>query len=128
MMKLVILPEKLAVCHMAPEQEIPAWVWQRRTLLSITYTRDELSLVCTQDSVPPEVVSEQGWRAFQVQGPLDFSLTGILAALAGPLATGGIPIFVLSTFETDYILVREQHLSAAKALLEQEGHLVTSFS
>lgn len=121
-MRLSLAPETLAVCRLMPEEKVPDWTWQRQTLLSITYTDDELSIVCQQRSVPPEISCEKGWRALKVEGPLDFALTGILASLVAPLARGAIPVFALSTFDTDYILLKELHLSRAQALLEQEGH------
>ena len=87
-------------------------------------TGDELSLV-TEDSLAPSgVPRERGWRALKVAGSLGFSLTGILAALAVPLADANIPIFALSTFDTDYILVKETQLSAAVAALESAGHTI----
>jgi hypothetical protein len=64
-----------------------------------------------------------GWAAIKVHGPLDFSLTGILAALADPLAKSGIPIFAVSTYDTDCLLVREEHLTRAKDVLEHQGHV-----
>ncbi len=88
----------------------------------MTYTTDELSIVCPGSSVPADVRCEKGWVAIKVRGPLDFSLTGILAALASPLAADGIPIFALSTFDTDYVLVKEQDLLRAKKALERAGH------
>lgn len=94
-MKLVVLPDYLAVCRLSPTQEVPSWVWQEKTLLLVTYTADELSIVCASTTVPADVQCERNWRAMKVQGPLDFSLTGILASLAGPLAAADIAIFAL---------------------------------
>ncbi len=122
-MKLTVLPASLAVCRLLPSQDVPAWVWQDKTFLSVTYTTDELSIVCAGDAVPDDVQCERNWRALKVQGPLDFSLTGILAALASPLASADIAIFVLSTYDTDYILVKETVLQQAIAVLQQLGHI-----
>jgi hypothetical protein len=120
---LKLLPEVLAVCQLAPEAAIPSWVWQSsKSLLSISYSLDELSVICEARVVPEGVRCEPGWRAIKVQGPLDFSLTGILAALATPLALSGIPIFAISTFDTDYILVKEAQIKQAQQVLEQAGH------
>jgi len=121
-MKLILLPDTFAVCRLSPSADIPQWALQNRTLLSITYTSDELSLVCLEEMVPSSVQYEGSWRAIKVQGPLDFSLTGILVALATPLAAAHIPIFALSTFDTDYLLLQEEHLSQAKIVLTQSGH------
>ena len=121
-MNLSILPDSIAIVRLSPEQEIPQWVWQDRSFLSLTCTTEELSIVCASSSVPTAVQREKDWVALKVQGPLDFSLTGILAGLAGPLAAHGIPIFAISTFDTDYLLVKERDLSRAKGALGQAGH------
>lgn len=122
-MKLTWLPDRLAVCRLQPDEAFPSWALQHHTFLSITYTAEELSIVCPLASVPVEVYREQPWCAIKVQGPLDFSLTGILASLANPLAVNGISIFAISTFNTDYLLVRERDASAAQAVLEQAGNI-----
>ena len=121
-MKLALLPLSLAVCRLAPNTEIPTWALLQRSLLSITYTNDELSIVCPTSVVPQGVRTETNWRAIKVQGLLDFSLTGILVSLAAPLASANIPLFAISTFDTDYILVKEQHIAHARSVLEQSGH------
>jgi uncharacterized protein len=122
-MKLTLLPETFAICRLLPADDIPPWVYHNKTLLSITYTADELSLVCSQAVVPVGVQYEGSWKAIKVRGPLDFSLTGILVALAAPLAAASIPIFALSTFDTDYLLLKEEHIIQAKRVLEQNGHI-----
>lgn len=122
-MKLVLLSQQLAVCRLSPQNDIPSWALQQRSLLSITYTHDELSIICHASSVPIDVQSEKYWQAIKVQGPLDFSLTGVLSSLATPLAAENIPIFVISTFDTDYILVKEQSVEHARVVLERQGHI-----
>jgi uncharacterized protein len=113
---LSILPMKLAVCRLERDSTIPVWATDN-TFFSITRTDDELSIVCPENKVPQGVISEKNWRAFKVMGPLDFSLTGILASLANALAEAKISIIALSTFETDYILVKNKDLEkAVKAL------------
>ncbi|HLI90742.1 MAG TPA: ACT domain-containing protein [Ktedonobacteraceae bacterium] len=119
-MKLIVLPDEYAICRLAPHYDVPSWALARRTFVSITCTADELSIVCPFSSVPQDIHCERGWRAIKVQGPLDFSLTGILASLAVPLAEGGVSIFAVSTFDTDYILVKD--VLRARKLLEQQGH------
>jgi uncharacterized protein len=121
-MKLSILPGSFALCRLSPDNEVPGWVWENKTLLSVTYTEDELSIVCQSSLIPSYIRAEVGWVAIKVQGPLDFSFTGVLAALSGPLAAGGVSIFAVSTFDTDYILVKERDISQAKLILEQNGH------
>lgn len=122
-MRLTVLSGTFAVCRLLPSQTVPDWVWRDKTLLSVTYTADELSIVCASNNVPSGVQCERDWAAVKVQGPLDFALTGILATLATPLANAGIAIFVLSTFDTDYLLIKEDMLQRAKAVLEQQGHV-----
>jgi uncharacterized protein len=122
-MKLSILPGSFAICRLSPDNEVPGWVWENKTLLSVTYTEDELSIVCQSSLAPSYIRAEMGWVAIKVEGPLDFSLTGVLAELSGPLAAGGASIFALSTFDTDYILVKERDISQAKRILERNGHI-----
>jgi hypothetical protein len=93
-------------------------------LLSITRTTAELSVVGPADLVPDGVPVEGGWACLEVQGPLAFELTGVLAAISAPLAAAAVPIFVISTFDTDFILVPGTHLERAVEALEGAGHLV----
>jgi uncharacterized protein len=92
---------------------------------SITRTPDELSVVCAEEAVPAGVRAEHGFRCLSVVGPLDFSATGILASFASPLAEAGVSVFVVSTFDTDLVLVRQALLSQAVAVLRAAGHHVT---
>ena len=118
---LSVLPDTLAVCRLDASAPIPGWA---SSFFSITRTRDELSIVCPQRNVPAEIQCERDWRGLCVAGPLDFALTGILAALAAPLADAGISIFAISTFDTDYMLVKEANLERAVTSLSQAGHEV----
>ena len=120
---LVILPERLAVCRLPVDAATPDWAHPGE-LLALVRTADELSIVCTERFVPPDVRAERTWRAIQVQGPLEFSMVGVLASIAVPLARVGISIFVLSTFDTDYVLVKEETLDRAVSALTQSGFLV----
>lgn len=123
-MTLKIQPELLAVVRLEPTASIPSWATQT-PFFAITRTADELSVVCTDQNVPEAGLKcERPWRALKVQGPLDFSLTGILASLASALAKAGVPIFAISTFDTDYILVKADNLEAAVGCLELEGHTI----
>ncbi len=120
---LTILNETFAVCRLAPHEAVPAWA-VRSTFSSITRTPDELSIVCRQSDVPAGVRSEKEWRCLQVQGPLDFALIGVLASLTTPLAKAGISLFTLSTFNTDYVLVKQNDLPRAIQALSDAGHVV----
>lgn len=123
--ELDVLPTVVAVCQLEAGDPLPAWLdVSARTLVSVTRTRGELSIVADQDVVPMGTVAERGWRVLAVRGPLAFSLTGVLAGLAEPLAAAGIPIFVLSTYDTDLVLVSQERLADAVEALEAAGHTV----
>ena len=124
-MKLQLLPDTLAICRFAADAPIPSWV-TNGDFVSLTRTRDELSIVCTQRTVPDDIRCERDWRALKVEGPLDFALTGILASLATPLANAGISIFAISTFDTDYVLVKQDRLEQAIHVLRKAGHVISS--
>jgi hypothetical protein len=90
----------------------------------MTRTADELSVVCWADAVPEGVRCEKGWRCLRVAGTLDFSLVGVLASMLAPLAAAGVSVFVLSTFDTDYVLVKEAHLTKAADALRLAGYVI----
>jgi uncharacterized protein len=120
-MTLAILRPELGIARLGPSEPIPAWATQGG-FGSITRTEDELSVVCEAAAIPVDVRAELGWRALRVVGRLDFALTGILASLANPLAAAGVSIFAVSTFDTDYILVRDHALDTAIDSLRRAGH------
>lgn len=122
-LQLILLPINLAVCRLDPDSPIPAWA-PSELFFSATRTGDELSVVCPAGSVPQDVLAVRDWRAFMIEGPLDFSLTGVLASLLVPLGSAGIPVFTLSTYDTDYVLVREPFVGRAIPVLEKAGHRV----
>ena len=118
---LDVLPGSSAVARLSPSDEVPGWA-RDGTLSAVVRTAHELTIVCPPAAIPAGVRSEGPFRALAVRGPLDFALTGVLASLAAPLARDGISIFVLSTFDTDLLLVREHDLPAARASLQAAGH------
>jgi hypothetical protein len=122
-MNLSILPDLLAICRLAPEEDVPEWAMLGE-FVSITHTSDELSIVCAQEDVPPDVKADRDWQALKVEGPLDLALTGVLASLADPLAEAQINLFVVSTFDTDYLLVKRYNLARACEVLRQAGFVV----
>ena len=124
MMKLIVLPDHFSVLKLDPQEDIPSWVFKNKHFVSVTYTDEELSIVCPESLVPEglEGEVEQGWRCLKVEGPLDFSLTGILAALANPLAEAGVGIYALSTYNTDYLLVKKEQIEMAIRTLKDAGH------
>jgi hypothetical protein len=122
-LRLRILPGELAVCRLPADAPVPATT--TGALWSVTRTADELSIVCPVADAAEGAEVERGWRALQVAGPLDFALTGVLAAIAVPLAAADISIFAVSTYDTDYVLVREAALPAAAEALRRAGHDVS---
>ncbi len=123
-MNLSLTPDHLTVCQLPADAALPLWAATAPGFVSLTRTPEELSLVCREGHAPADVKQEPGWRAFKVEGPLDFGLTGILAAALAPLASAGISIFALSTYNTDYILVKADKVEAATAALRVAGHNV----
>lgn len=122
-MNLILLQDAYAICRLEPTASIPTWA--KGNFISITYTPKELSIVCRQDSIPQHIRHEANWRILEVEGPMDLSLVGVMARLTQPLAKAGVNVFVISTFDTDYILVKDEKLESAVTALQQEGHSLT---
>lgn len=122
-LRLSVREENLAICRLSPDQEIPAWAMEA-DFFSITRTQNEVAIVCPEPVIPADLMCERGWRALEVEGPLDFSLVGVLAAITKPLAEAGVSIFAISTYDTDYVLVKENVLNTAVAALRGAGHEV----
>jgi uncharacterized protein len=116
-LSLQLLKVKLTVCQLDKDASIPTWA-VNDSFFSVSKTEDELSIVCSENKVPSGIKSEKDWRAFKVIGPLDFSMTGILAPIANVLADSKISIFAISTFDTDYILVKNKYLERAVKVLD----------
>ena len=120
---LTTLDARLAVCRLDPADGIPPWA-TAASLFSVTRTTDELSIVCPEELVPAEIKYESGWRVLKLEGPFEFSLVGVLSSVAAPLAEAGVGIFAISTYDTDYVLVKDAHLELATAALRERGHEV----
>ena len=120
-MELIKLPHDLTVCKVADIADIDLGAG----FYFIGKTDEELSLVCRTEDTPSRTLQrEDGWKGFRIQGILDFSLIGILSALSGILARHGIGIFAVSTFNTDYILVKSEQFEYALEVLSAEGYTV----
>lgn len=120
-MELKRLGFDMTVCKVAPEEEVDLG----KEFCFVGRTDEETSLVCKTEDVPPRTLArEDGWRMFRVQGVLDFSLIGILAKLSGILAQNQIGIFVISTFHTDYILVKREQFERALKVLAEAGYTI----
>lgn len=120
-MQLRTLPDSYAVVRLQPGADLPAWV-DKGPFRSVTRTDHEVSVVCRDNDVPEGESVDRGWTVLETMGPFDFSLTGAIASLVEPLAKAEVPIFVISTFESDYVLVRSSDLARAADALESAGH------
>ena len=114
---LQIFELELAICRLPPTSPVPDWIGDK-DFVSVTRTPDELSIVCYESQVPGAVKAERNWRMLGIKGPLDFSLTGVLASLVGPLSDAGIAVFAISTYNTDYLLVKTDRFERAMEILK----------
>ena len=122
---LLQFPEKLAIVRLGPGAEVPKWA-ESASLFSVTATATETSLICATRSVPTKTPSIKPLTAFQVRGPLDPDAIGILSGLLTPLAEAAIPVYTLSTFDTDWIMVRLVDGEKATEAWRRRGHTVTA--
>jgi len=121
---LELLADTLAICRLDARAPVPAWAEQSSGFLTVSRTAEELSITAHQHAVPAGVPCERDYRALRVRGPLPLNLVGILAAIADPLAAAGLSIFAISTYDTDYVLIKAHDLEAALRVLERAGHQV----
>jgi len=120
------MTQELAVCRLDDHEPVPDWAW-RGELVSVTRARGELSIVCAVGAVPQEAKAERGWRAFVVTTEMDFSVTGVAAAITRPLADAGVSVLPIATHDTDYFLVKADRLADAIEALLLGGHQVTAY-
>lgn len=113
------IPGRFAICRLDVRDAIPTWAGRSSNLLSITRTDRELSIVAAEEAVPESVKAERGWVALRIAGTLDFSLIGILSSLTGALAEANVPVFVISTHDTDVLLVRAEDAGRAETALSR---------
>lgn len=125
-LNMVLLPEALSICRLSSDAPLPSWFCEGGDgFRSMTRTGEELSLILADRYVPEDVTAARGWRAFKVCGPLDFALTGIMSTLSSALASAGISLFAVSTYDTDYVLVREEDVPAAQRALAQVSTILS---
>jgi uncharacterized protein len=119
-------PGDYAVFRLDPGSSVPAELFTavEQSLVSITRTDQEISVICPSEFAPQEALAETGWRLLSVRGPLEFTLTGIISALSSELAAAGVALFSLSTFDTDHLLVKADDLQRAVSALSVAGHEV----
>jgi hypothetical protein len=120
---LTTLPDTFAVCRLDVNAAIPTWA-TASSFFSITRTAEELSIVCLQLCVPDGIRCEQDWRCIKLAGPIPFTTVGVLVSLVQPLAEAGISVFAVSTFDTDYLLVKAADLRRTIDALRQSGYAV----
>jgi len=116
-----LLRGKYGVCRLDKIDSIPGWA-ENSDFLSITRALDELSIVVAEESIPNDIRCEKDWRILKIEGQLDFSLIGILASISTILARNRISIFAISTYDTDYILVKNKDIDNAIGVLVNEGY------
>ena len=112
-----------AIVRLAADASVPSW-GTRGEFTSITRTKDELSVVCSAENVHTDVPSPHRWVCLKLEGPFPFSMTGVLLSFIEPLSSKGVPIFAISTFDTDYVLIQEEWAGAALDALQQAGHVL----
>lgn len=120
-LKFSRVPGSFAVCRLAPDTAVPDWALHG-TFFSVTSSAAELSIVCPEGQVPPEIQHEDDWACLKLEGPFPFSETGILTSFVQPLSDRAIPIFAVSTFDTDYVLVKQAWVEKAVEALKDAGH------
>jgi hypothetical protein len=119
---LEVLPDTLAICRLPADAPVPAWSTGQAAFLTLSRTPDELSITAVQSVIPPGTRCERDYRALRVRGTLPPDLVGILLSIAEPLARAGLAIFAISTYDTDYVLVKARDLPAALQALRAAGH------
>lgn len=119
---LLLFDGCLAVCRLPASSAVPPWAFAKGPLSSITRSERELSIICGEGAVPTGVRCERGWRVMKVENPLNFAQTGILVSLAAPLADAGVSIFTVSTFDSQYLMVKEASIEVALKILVNAGH------
>lgn len=114
-----------AIVRLTGDAPVPDWA-TKGEFTSITRTADELSIVCPSDNLPAEAHSPQRWVCLKLEGPFPFSQTGVLLSFVEPLSANGVPIFAISTYETDHVLIQEESLGRALEALAEAGHQLIS--
>ncbi len=125
-MTLRVLSGAFSVVRLGASEDVPVGLFSTDGFISVTKTAEEISVVCETGSmrVDGSIREERGWKLLMVEGPLDFSLTGILSSISSPIASAGISLFAISTYDTDYLLVRDHALDGATLALRRAGFTV----
>lgn len=124
-LELEHLSGRYSICRLDPGAQLPGLIGQSRgRLVAATRTPEELSIVCPEELAPPGAKVSADWAALRVKGTISHDVTGVLAAIVAPLAAAELPIFAISSFDTDYVLVPAVHLSEVVGVLADAGHAV----
>jgi hypothetical protein len=126
MLDLELLPGDYAICRLPAGSPLPEGIRTGSGVVSVTWTPDEVSILCPADRTPAGASVETPWRCLRVAGPVQLALTGVLASIVSPLAEARVNIFAFSTFDTDYLLVPAVRLSEAVAALTGAGHRLST--
>jgi uncharacterized protein len=124
-LSLTLLDGRYAVCRLDADADLPDWASGKLPLLSLTRTATECSIICPQDRVPADVRAERHWHCLRLEGPFDVDLPGVLVSVTLPIADVGLTCFAISTYDTDYLLVRD--LERAADVLVLAGHIITNW-
>lgn len=122
-LSLTLSPDRIAICKLPARAPVPTG-FLMLPFFSISRTQDELSIVLSETHIQPGWTCDRGWRMLKVEGPFEFDVVGVVATLSAPLADARIPIFVISTFDTDYLLVKEDLLQKTADHLRESGHTI----
>ena len=120
-LKFRLLPGPYAIVRLAPDAPVPVWA-TKGDFTSVSRSADELSIVCPRDSLPADVNFDTLWICLKLEGPFPFSQTGVLLSFIEPLSTNAVPIFAVSTYDTDYVLIPQEHTHTSLHLLREAGH------
>ena len=127
--EFVVHDERLAIARLAPVPDAASWsalpTWARGRFVTVSRTPTELSIVCAQEHVPGDVQHDRDKLALGIVGTIPMTTVGLLASLCGALAAAGVPVFVISSYDTDYLLVSASHFEATRGALVALGHRVT---
>ncbi len=123
---LDLLEGNFVICRLSPSSAMPSWAYTG-PFISITKTNDELSIITIDDNrLPKDIQCERNWKCLKLKGPFPFNMTGILSSVLSPLANAEIPILAISTFDTDYVMIKDENLQIAIDVLKQNGHRVNA--
>lgn len=120
-LRLCVLPENYAICSFPPDASLPEWA-DRPSIFSVTKTPKEITIVCEESHVPGECQKSENWKCIKIEGCFDLDVVGVLASITEPLAQNKISLYVISTFDTDYVLIHANDMDKAISCLSEFGH------